>query len=137
LYCAQAAVAESHLQFKLKPKWTNKRYWLDGSGAVVLLIGVNLYTVMIFAELASTWTPLGEDLERWLVTWPCNGGGVCFVVAAYLLWVSTHLSWSLLIWRPAKITYWISLTNLVSCDYPVAIRCTVCSLMSICLRKAR
>jgi len=109
----QAAVAESHLQFKLKPKWTNKRYWLDGSGAVVLLVGVNLYTVMIFAEVASTWTPLGEDLERWLVTWPCNAGGVCFVAAAYLLWVSTHLSWSLLIWRPTKITYWISLTNLV------------------------
>ena len=78
-------MAESHLGIRLKPKWTKRRFWLDLGGAWVLLLGVILYSLMIGAEVVATWLPgghLGEELELWLVTWPCIGGGACFVIGA-------------------------------------------------------
>ena len=69
--------------------WARNRFLLDITGSVVIFLGVNFYNVMVVAEF---WRLTPDQTEEY-VTWPCNLGGLGFVLGSYLLWAGCTESW--------------------------------------------
>ncbi|KAK3284164.1 hypothetical protein CYMTET_8169 [Cymbomonas tetramitiformis] len=107
-------LAESYLRPQIAPPWALRQYWLELIGSITLFIGVINFNIMVATgDLEDFGVPLTTVEVIWLDQAQAIVGGACFFIGGYLYWVSAMENWSLLVWRPRSIEWWIAALNLL------------------------
>jgi hypothetical protein len=86
--------------------WEPRR--IDWWACAVQVVGTLWFNVSTFAAMLDG---LSAEQANRLVWRPDAYGSVCFLVASALAWVEVGHRW--LCWRPAELSWWIALLNLV------------------------
>ncbi|KAK9812897.1 hypothetical protein WJX72_005426 [[Myrmecia] bisecta] len=109
------AYLDTPLLFRVADPGYRRRWWLDFSGSLVLLLGSAVYNISCGMECVKAvrgdlpdW---GMDVNLWFVTMPNVIAGSCFVGGSWLYYAACTGTASLLIWRPYSTTWWIAALN--------------------------